>query len=211
METHTEISRQSANLFSAEQVAKTIGADLETINEWLDVGAVDRAVFGGGQLSRYELHRVALVFELVKLGFSPSCARDIVREMEYDLQLVWTRIPSDFKAYAIIIPAGRKWLVSWCWKKSSEHGRPLKANEQQLLESATSANSSSAIDALTLAMEAVDAAGLFFRNTNGKQNDFGECARRRGDRMSLLISLAQHDADVSWAYHFITQVTSGAG
>ena len=120
METHTEISRQSANLFSAEQVAKTIGADLETINEWLDVGAVDRAVFGGGRLSRYELHRVALVFELVKLGFSPSCARDIVREMEYDLQLVWTRIPSDFKAYAIIIPAGRKWLVSWCWKKSSE-------------------------------------------------------------------------------------------
>jgi hypothetical protein len=61
---------------------------------------------------------VALVFELVKFGFSPSCARDIVREMEYDLQLVWTRIPSDFKAYAIMIPAGRKWLVSWCWKKS---------------------------------------------------------------------------------------------
>ena len=91
METHTEISRQSVNLFSAEQVAKTIGADLEkAANEWLDVGAMDRAVFGGGQFSRYELQRVALVFELVKLGFSPSCARNIVREMEYDLQLVWT-------------------------------------------------------------------------------------------------------------------------
>jgi hypothetical protein len=120
METNTEISRQNPNLFSAEQVAKAIGTDLETLNEWLDLGAVDRAVFGGGHFSRYELHRVALVFELVKFGFSPSCARDIIREMEYDPQLVWTRIPNDFKAYAIIIPAGRKWLVSWYWKRSSD-------------------------------------------------------------------------------------------
>jgi hypothetical protein len=52
--------------------------------------------------------------------YGQACARDIVREMEYDLQLVWTTIPSHFKAYAIIIPAGRKWLVSWCWKKSSD-------------------------------------------------------------------------------------------
>ena len=40
MHTHTEISRQGPNLFSAEQVAKTIGADLETVNEWLEVGAI---------------------------------------------------------------------------------------------------------------------------------------------------------------------------
>jgi hypothetical protein len=133
VETHTEISRQSTNLFSAEQVAKAVGTDLETVHEWIDVGAVDRATFGGGQFSRNELHRVALVFELVKFGFSPSCARDIVREMEYDLQLVWTRIPSDFKAYAIIIPAGRKWLVSWCWKKSSEQTDPFPANDYIIL------------------------------------------------------------------------------
>jgi hypothetical protein len=31
METHTEISRQNPNLFSAEQVAKAIGTDLETV------------------------------------------------------------------------------------------------------------------------------------------------------------------------------------
>ena len=46
-----EIARQSTNLFSATEVAETIGADLETINAWLQVGAIDRAVFGGG-LSR---------------------------------------------------------------------------------------------------------------------------------------------------------------
>jgi hypothetical protein len=133
METHTGASRQDPNLFSAKQVAKAVGTDLETVNEWLDVGAVDRAVFGGGQFSRNELHRVALVFELVKFGFSPSCARDIVREMEYDLQLVWTRIPSDFKAYAIIIPAGRKWLVSWCWMGPAAEIDPFPVEDQIIL------------------------------------------------------------------------------
>jgi hypothetical protein len=60
------------------------------------------------------------------------------------------------------------------WRASivRANGRPLKANEQQLLESATSAKLSSAVDALTLAMEAVDAAGLFFRNTNRETERF---------------------------------------
>jgi hypothetical protein len=42
----TEISRRSPHLFSATEVAESIGADLKTINEWLEVGAIDRAVFG---------------------------------------------------------------------------------------------------------------------------------------------------------------------
>ncbi len=125
MQTHSKSSRQSRNLFSAEQVARTIGADLVTINEWLDVGAIDRAVFGGGQFSKYELHRAALVFELVKFGISPSCAKEIIREIEYDLQLIWKGTPGHFKAYALLIPTRRKWLVSWCWNKSSEQIDPL--------------------------------------------------------------------------------------
>jgi hypothetical protein len=120
MQTHTEISRESHNLFSAEEVAETVGADLKTVNEWLEVGAIDRAIFGGGQFSKYELHRAALVFELVKFGLSPSCAKDLIREMEYDLQQIWSRIPSSFKAYLILIPTRRKWLVSWLWKPSTE-------------------------------------------------------------------------------------------
>jgi hypothetical protein len=95
---HTEVSRQSPNLFSAEEVAKTIGADLKTVTDWLEVGAIDRAVFGGGHFSRYELHRAALVLELVKFGLSPSSAKDVIRDMEYDLQQVWARSPSSFKA-----------------------------------------------------------------------------------------------------------------
>ena len=133
MQTHTEISRQSHNLFSAEEVAETIGADLETVNEWLEVGAIDRAIFGGGQFSKYELHRAALVFELVKFGLSPSCAKDVIREMEYDLQQVWGRMPSHFKAYAIIIPTSRQWLVSWCWKSSTETIDPLPMEDHIIL------------------------------------------------------------------------------
>ena len=133
MQTHTEISRESHNLFSAEEVAETIGADLETVNEWLEVGAIDRAIFGGGQFSKYELHRAALVFELVKFGLSPSCAEDVIREMEYDLQQVWGRMPSHFKAYAIIIPTSREWLVSWCWKSSTETIDPLPMEDHIIL------------------------------------------------------------------------------
>ncbi|MGA8696162.1 MAG: hypothetical protein WB689_20410 [Xanthobacteraceae bacterium] len=131
MQTHTEISRESHNLFSAEQ--ETIGADLKTVNEWLEVGAIDRAIFGGGQFSKYELHRAALVFELVKFGLSPSCAKDVIREMEYDLQQVWGRMPSHFKAYAIIIPTSREWLVSWCWKSSTETIDPLPMEDHIIL------------------------------------------------------------------------------
>jgi hypothetical protein len=74
---HTEILRESPNLFSATEIAATIGADLETINEWLEVGAIDRTIFGGGQFSKFELRRAALIFELVKLGLTPSNARGV--------------------------------------------------------------------------------------------------------------------------------------
>ena len=122
----TGLSRQSTNLFSATEVAETIGADLETINTWLQVGAIDRAVFGGGRFSKYELQRAALTFELVKLGLSPCSARDVVWEMEYDLQQVWAgTISNQYRAYAVIIPNKQKrWLVIWYWKVSTEEINP---------------------------------------------------------------------------------------
>ena len=122
----TEVSRQSTNLFSATEVAETIGADLETIDAWHQVGAIDRAVFGGGRFSKYELQRAALTFELVKFGLSPSSARDVVWEMEYDLQQIWAgTISNQYKAYAVVIPnRQKKWLVIWCWKVSSEEIDP---------------------------------------------------------------------------------------
>jgi hypothetical protein len=123
---HTEISQRSPQLFSATEVAETIGTDLETINEWLGVGAIDRAVFGGGRFSIYELQRAALTLEIVKLGLAPSRARDLVWEMEYDLQQIWgATVSNHYKAYAILIPNKQnKWLVFSCWTASTEEIEP---------------------------------------------------------------------------------------
>ena len=51
----------------------------------------------------------------------------------------------------------------WRARIVAANGRPLKGDDRQLLESVTGAT---AVDALTLAMEAIDAAGLFFRNAD---------------------------------------------
>jgi len=52
---------------------------------------------------------------------------------------------------------------NWRAKIVGATGKPLEGNHRQLPESVTSAT---AVDALTLAMEAIDAAGLFFRNAD---------------------------------------------
>jgi hypothetical protein len=59
---------------------------------------------------------------MVKHGLAPACARDVVWEMEYDLQQIWGEtISKQYKAYAIVIPnKQKKWLVFWCWKRSTE-------------------------------------------------------------------------------------------
>ena len=57
----------------------------------------------------------------------------------------------------------------WRARVVGANGRRLKIKDQQLLEFVTS---SSAVDALTSAMEAVDAAGLFFGDTNRKPERF---------------------------------------
>jgi len=41
--------------------------------------------------------------EMVKLGLAPSRARDVVWEMEYDLQQIWgATVSNHYKAYAIL-------------------------------------------------------------------------------------------------------------
>ena len=63
---------------------------------------------------------------MVKLGLDPSCARDVVWEMEYDLQQIWGEtISKQYKAYAIVILNKQtKWLVFWWWTTSTEEITP---------------------------------------------------------------------------------------
>jgi hypothetical protein len=66
----------------------------------------------------------------------------------------------------------------WCARIVAANRQPLKGDERQLLETLTNANLSSPVDALTSAMQAVDAAGLSFRNTNRKTERLWRVLRR---------------------------------
>ena len=66
----------------------------------------------------------------------------------------------------------------WRARIAAANGRPLKGDDQQLLESITGAT---AVDALMLAMEAVDAAGLFFRNADQGIERFWRGLRRASE------------------------------
>jgi hypothetical protein len=66
----------------------------------------------------------------------------------------------------------------WRARIVAANGRPLKRDDRKLLEPVTSAT---AVDALTLAMEAVDAAGLFFHNADRGTERFWRMLLRTGE------------------------------
>src|SRR5262249_12442322 len=74
----------------------------------------------------------------------------------------------------------------WHARIVAANGRPLKGDDRQLLETLTSANLSSPVDALTSAMQAVDAAALSFRNISRDPERFWRVLRRTtGDHRAL--------------------------
>jgi hypothetical protein len=83
------------------------------------------------EMNRFQSHVPSLVG--LKFGLSPSCAKDTVREMEYDLHLIWEGMPRHFKAYAVVIPTNRKWLVSWCWMRPAAEIDPFPVEDQIIL------------------------------------------------------------------------------
>jgi hypothetical protein len=114
-----------ATLVSAAELAKVIGADLETINNWLRRGVITRARIGGRHLrsrlfSTEEVYKAALTNELVKLGLAPSSANEAVNELweRWDKREVEGR-----KIYAVLVPSDEGWTALLCWQKTS--GGPL--------------------------------------------------------------------------------------
>jgi hypothetical protein len=85
------------------------------------------------------------------LTFASRCERRNGRAMQY----------KGFEVTAFEQTPGK-----WCARILRANGKPLEGNHRQLLATVTSANLPSAIDALTVALEAIDAAGLFFRQAN---------------------------------------------
>ena len=68
-------------LITAPELAKLIGTDMETINNWIRRGVISRVPIGGRQLkarlfSTDEVYKAALTSELVRLAIQPSPAME---------------------------------------------------------------------------------------------------------------------------------------
>ncbi len=113
-------------LFSSAELAEAIGADLDTINNWVRRGIIVRARIGGRHMpnrlfSADEIYKTALKYELVKLGLPPSSAAEAVNS-------IWKQSNANVffekkQIYAVVFPADDKWTTILC--SQSEHGGPL--------------------------------------------------------------------------------------
>jgi hypothetical protein len=119
-------ARKPPTLITAVELAEIIGADLETINNWIRRGIISRMPIGGRQLrarlfSPDEVYKAALTNELVRLGIAPSPAMEAAN-------LVWKEwekkgTPEAQKVYAVVLPSGDKWSAVLCSQRTS--GGPL--------------------------------------------------------------------------------------
>jgi hypothetical protein len=115
-----------ATLFTLAELAEAVGADLETIKNWVRRGIISRARIGGRQMSNRffsanEVYKTAITYELVNLGLSPSAATEAV-------STIWEQYNrNDFfehkQIYAIFYPIDDKWTVVLCSQR--EQGGPL--------------------------------------------------------------------------------------
>ena len=117
---------QSDALLSAAELGDLIGADADTIKNWIRRGIIQRTTIGGRNLrtrlfTTEEVYKTAFKNELVKLGIQPSSANDAVEE----LWKAWDRKAEDDKRkrYAVLFPTGSRWIVELCWQEIS--GGPL--------------------------------------------------------------------------------------
>ena len=121
-----KILRDPVVLVSAAELGEVIGADLETVKNWIRREIITRAPIGGRQLrnrlfSADEVYKTALKNELVKLGIPPSQASEAVNALWKE----WGKndVPEGWKVYAVLWLSNDKWNVILCSQKIS--GGPL--------------------------------------------------------------------------------------
>jgi hypothetical protein len=112
--------RDTSALVTAAELAKVVGIDIETVNNWLRNGTISRAPIGGRHFrqrlfSSEEVYKAALTRELVKLGIPPSPASEAVDAVwrEWDKKAT----PEGRKIYAVMFPTKDKWTVGLCWQR----------------------------------------------------------------------------------------------
>jgi hypothetical protein len=128
-----KLLRDSTILVSSVELGEVIGADLETVNNWIRREIIARAPIGGRQLrnrlfSTDEVCKAALKNGLVKLGIPPSPASEAVNT----LWKQWDKkdAPEGWNLYAVALPSNNKWNVALCAQKIS--GGPLYKLEKSM-------------------------------------------------------------------------------
>jgi hypothetical protein len=102
-------------LITAPELAKIIGTDMETINNWIRRRVISRVPIGGRQLkarlfSTDEVYKAALTSELVRLGIQPSPASEAAQAVWKE----WERkdVTEGQKVYAVVVPTKGKWTAT---------------------------------------------------------------------------------------------------
>jgi hypothetical protein len=100
--------------FTSAELAEAIGADLETIKNWVRRGIISRARIGGRRMpnrlfSSEEVYKTAVTYELVKLGLAPSAATEAVNT-------IWGQcdrndLTEHKQIYAILYFTDNKWTT----------------------------------------------------------------------------------------------------
>jgi hypothetical protein len=113
-------------LFTLAELAGAIGADVETVKNWVRRGIVSRARVGGRQMrtrlfTAPDVYQTAVMYELVKLGLAPSAATQAAK-------VIWTKCDTDHfregkQIYAILFRINDKWTTILCSQR--EEGGPL--------------------------------------------------------------------------------------
>ena len=112
----------SNTLISASELVEIVGADPESVSNWIRRGIISRSALGGRVtrnrlFSTAEVYKTALTYELIKTGLSPSSASDAVNEL---WKMWWAReLPEGKNVCAILSPTSDKWSASLCWQKKS--------------------------------------------------------------------------------------------
>jgi hypothetical protein len=116
----------TGTLVSTAELGEVIGADNETVKNWIRRGIVSRAPIGGRQLrnrlfSAEEVYKAALKNGLVKVGIPPSPASDAVNALwkQWNKKLP----PEGRNLYALLSPSKDNWIVVLCAQRTS--GGPL--------------------------------------------------------------------------------------
>jgi hypothetical protein len=131
---------KSPTLITAPELAEIVGADQETINNWIRRGIISRVPIGGRQLkarlfSTDEVYKAAITNELVRLGIQPSPASEAANQVWRE----WEKKPAGQgeKVYAVMVPNKDGWTIELCSRKVSggllfRWGRGSKSVEVEL-------------------------------------------------------------------------------